>query len=136
MTTLDIGTIAEISVTKILLQLGWEIFTPVGTKAYDLLGYKPEEGYVKIQIKNAKVSGKKIIAYTSRGNGLGTNPYKLGEIDYFVIWVEELQKAFMIKASDRLNPNKNDGSLLPSMYLMLEESKRGKPASKYQLSVV
>jgi hypothetical protein len=87
------------------MQNGWKVFQPINVEAFDLLAFKPEIGYRKIQVKTGNVHDGVIVSYTTRANGLGYKYYTSEEIDYLAIWVEELQKAYLIPVEDRLNEN-------------------------------
>jgi hypothetical protein len=83
-TTQVTGRISELTAARALIGVGWQVAEPVVDEVYDLIGYHPQFGYSKFQVKTirrrADRDNQRVI-YATKGNG---EAYTKDEIDYLV----------------------------------------------------
>ena len=101
-----IGEVSELSVTAELLKLEFKIFKPIVSERCDLLIEKDKK-YLKLQIKTARIQKKNInnfsfatrSSYFRKGKWVHKS-YSEQDIDYFVVWLEELKEAYIISVNE------------------------------------
>ena len=123
--TMKTGTISEQACVTRLLQVGYNVLLPVGQMhRYDLVIEDADGQLWKVQVKTGRLTkeGATVtysnVSQTYHYNGVGDRggtrrQSYLGQVDYFAIYAEELQKVYLIPTTHatgilRLKATKNN----------------------------
>ena len=122
------GDVSEAAIITSLLQAGYVVLTPYGKQhRYDLVIEDADEQFWRIQCKTAWVEqdsasigfnvASSHYSYTNSKNiGVHKRQYYRGQIEYFAVYCETLDKVYLIPVADvgiaharlRLTPTKNN----------------------------
>jgi PD-(D/E)XK nuclease superfamily protein len=123
--TMKTGTISEQACVTHLLQVGYNVLLPVGQMhRYDLVIEDADGQLWKVQVKTGRLTreGATVtysnVSQTYHYNGVGDRggtrrQSYIGQVDYFAIYAEELQKVYLIPTTHatgvlRLKATKNN----------------------------
>ncbi len=102
------GVLGELSVTKRLIELDYQVFTPVSPNTrIDLIAIKNDQ-LIKLQVKST-TSINDCALLNLRKNTLNSKynyTYSETDFDYFALYVEDKNTVIFIKANEALNNNK------------------------------
>lgn len=118
LSTIDKGNLSEVKIYTRLVELGYKIVFPAHVQRWDI-GWEDGDRLIKVQSKTGRIRNGVIrFNSSSRGRTGGSRLYT-GQIDYFGVYVPELEKVYLVPISAtsrnevcylRLDPTKNNQS--------------------------